>query len=316
MGDTDMLHTVETIEWGYSYYRVTAPLLASLTPFTPLFPVAETLHPLLFRFWPESTPVLGRCVPNSIFLLVLLLRPSAALKKNKINMCVCIYIQTQTHKSKKVSIKAFTQISQEEFWDLYFAIALLKHLTHHSSLGQSSNMLSRRLQRRKNSLCKKTRKCRGFFSVWASSETILDNLSWQACCHEKKALSLFLFVAILHPAVFKRAGLSWNLWQIAINCELTVLHSLREGEEAQAWQVLPSALPRSVLEVWKSTSLQVVKVLQITPAVTHFSPSCLSIPALCLLAPLAQRIGSFEVNDLCFLHLEGTFSRHCTYLNV
>lgn len=231
-------------------------------------------------------------------------------------MCVYIYIQTQTHKSKKVSIKAFTQISQEKFWDLYFAIALLKHLTHHSYLGQSSNMLSRRLQRRKNSLCKKTRKCRGFFSVWASSETILDNLSWQACCHEKKALSLFLFVAILHPAVFKRAGLSWNLWQIAINCELTILHSLREGEEAQAWQVLPSALPRSVLEVWKSTSLQVVKVLQITPAVTHFSPSCLSIPALCLLAPLAQRIGSFEVNDLCFLHLEGTFSRHCTYLNV
>lgn len=156
----------------------------------------------------------------------------------------------------------------------------------------------------------------GFFFCLRLSSIVSEEAELASLLSWKKALSLFLFVAILHPAVFKRAGLSWNLWQIAINCELTVLHSLREGEEAQAWQVLPSALPRSVLEVWKSTSLQVVKVLQITPAVTHFSPSCLSIPALCLLAPLAQRIGSFEVNDLCFLHLEGTFSRHCTYLNV
>lgn len=55
------------------------------------------------------------------------------------------------------------------------------------------------------------------------SKLLESLLSW------KEALSLFLFGAILHPAVFKRMGLGWILWQIAINCELTALHSLREG---------------------------------------------------------------------------------------
>lgn len=145
-----------------------------------------------------------------------------------------------------------------------------------------------------------------YLITWAGKLAVLKRgtLPFPLWCHQ-------------FSRVFKRMRLGWSLWQIAINCELTALHSLREGKRPKpsscSLQPFPSPCAGS-LEVHFSAASEGIASYSWSHAL--FSPSCLSTPALCLLAFLAQRIVSFEVNDLCFLHLEGMILRHCTYINI
>lgn len=172
-------------------------------------------------------------------------------------------------------------------------VALPKHLTPRSYLRHSPKLLCRAYRGGKDVLWQKQGGL--FFFFEASAETVLGHQSWQACQAEKRHSPFSSLVpSQLRPAVLKKAG-----WELVTNCYKwwgnCCTASRRAGHTSLA--AAPPALPHPLLE--STSRLQLAEVTA--------GSICLSLPTSCLLAPLAQGIGGFEVtckNDPCFLCLK------------